>query len=209
MVVRAWDLAATAATGGNDPDWTTGVKMTRDQPGRFIVLDVVHMRGSPHEVETAIAEAARIDGTSVSIGLPQDPGQAGKHQAKYLASRLAGYRIAISPETGAKTTRAAPVASQVEARNFAIVRAGWNHAFLEELRDFPVRPQGRPGRCAIACLHDADRGRGAGAPHLVAVPDTCERRSWRRLWRTTVARTVRHGGEVPVQCARQTCAGMP
>ena len=137
MVVRAWDLAATAATGGNDPDWTTGVKMTRDQPGRFIVLDVVHMRGTPHEVETAIAEAARIDGTSVSIGLPQDPGQAGKHQAKYLASRLAGYRIATSPETGAKTTRAAPVASQVEARNFAIVRAGWNHAFLEELRDFP------------------------------------------------------------------------
>src|SRR3954447_8875912 len=36
-----------------------------------------------------------------------------------------------------------------------------------------------------------------------------ERRSWRRLWRTTVARTVRHGGEVPVQCARHTCAGMP
>lgn len=30
-----------------------------------------------------------------------------------------------------------PVASQVEGRNFAIVRAGWNHAFLEELRDFP------------------------------------------------------------------------
>ena len=54
-----------------------------------------------------------------------------------LANRLAGYRISISPETGAKTTRAAPVASQVEARNFAIVRAGWNHAFLEELRDFP------------------------------------------------------------------------
>ena len=36
-----------------------------------------------------------------------------------------------------------------------------------------------------------------------------ERRSWRRLWRTTVARTVRHGGEVPVQCARHTFAGMP
>ena len=27
MVVRAWDLAATAATGGNDPDWTAGVKL--------------------------------------------------------------------------------------------------------------------------------------------------------------------------------------
>jgi predicted phage terminase large subunit-like protein len=29
------------------------------------------------------------------------------------------------------------VASQIEARNVAIVRAGWNHVFLEELRDFP------------------------------------------------------------------------
>jgi hypothetical protein len=28
-------------------------------------------------------------------------------------------------------------ASQVEAGNLAIVRATWNHAFLEELRDFP------------------------------------------------------------------------
>jgi predicted phage terminase large subunit-like protein len=137
MVVRAWDLAATAATGGNDPDWTAGVKLARDTMGRFIVLDVVHMRGTPHEMEAAISEAARIDGTTVTIGLPEDPGQAGKHQASYLTGRLAGYRIATSRETGAKTTRAAPMASQVEARNFAIVRAEWNHAFLEELRDFP------------------------------------------------------------------------
>ena len=137
VVVRAWDLAATAATGGNDPDWTAGVKLTRDGTGRFVVLDVVHMRGTPHEVEAAIGEAARVDGTSVTIGLTEDPGQAGKHQATYLTGRLAGYRVATSRETGAKATRAMPVASQVEGRNFAIVRAGWNHAFLEELRDFP------------------------------------------------------------------------
>jgi predicted phage terminase large subunit-like protein len=137
LVVRAWDLAATAATGGNDPDWTAGVKLARDSMGRFIVLDVVHMRGTPHEMEAAISEAARVDGTAVTIGLPEDPGQAGKHQASYLTGQLAGYRIATSRETGSKTTRAAPVASQVEGRNFAIVRAGWNHTFLEELRDFP------------------------------------------------------------------------
>ena len=137
MVVRAWDLAATAATGGNDPDWTAGVKLTRDETGRFIVLDVVHMRGTPHEVEAAIAKPRGSMARPSRIGLPEDPGQAGKHQATYLTGRLAGYRIATSRETGAKTTRAAPVASQVEARNFAMVRAGWNHAFLEELRDFP------------------------------------------------------------------------
>jgi predicted phage terminase large subunit-like protein len=136
-VVRAWDLAATAATRGNDPDWTAGVKLTRDNKGRFIVLDVVHIRGTPHDVEAAIEEAARIDGKQVTIGLPEDPGQAGKHQASYLTSRLAGHRVASSRETGAKTTRAAPVASQIEAHNLAIIRADWNHAFLAELRDFP------------------------------------------------------------------------
>ena len=42
-----------------------------------------------------------------------------------------------SRETGAKTTRARPVASQIEAGNVTLVRANWNHAFIEELRDFP------------------------------------------------------------------------
>jgi predicted phage terminase large subunit-like protein len=136
-VVRGWDLAATAALGGHDPDWTAGVKLARDDRGRFIVLDVVRMRGSPHQVEEAIGEAARVDGREVTIGLPQDPGQAGKHQAGYLTRQLAGYRIDASRETGSKLTRATPVASQVEAGNFGIVRASWNHALLEELRDFP------------------------------------------------------------------------
>jgi len=137
MVVRAWDLAATAATDGSDPDWTAGVKLMRDHKGHFTVLDVVRMRGTPREVEEAIAEAARIDGNSIAIGLPEDPGQAGKHQATYLAAQLAGHRISTSRETGSKVTRAAPVASQVEAHNFAMLRASWNHGFLEELRDFP------------------------------------------------------------------------
>ncbi|MEJ0016763.1 MAG: phage terminase large subunit [Acetobacteraceae bacterium] len=137
MVARGWDLAATSATGDNDPDWTAGVKLMRDRKGRFIVLDVAHLRGSPHEVESAIGEAARIDGTAVGISLPEDPGQAGKHQALYLVSSLAGHRVVTSRETGAKITRAGPIASQVEAGNVAMMRAQWNHAFLEELRDFP------------------------------------------------------------------------
>ena len=164
ILPRPWRPAATI------PDWTVGVKLTRDSQGRFIVLDVVRIRGTPHEVEAAIEEAARVDGPSVTIGLPQDPGQAGKHQASYLTSCLAGYRVESSRETGAKTTRAAPVASQIEARNFAIVRAGWNHAFLEELRDFPFgRKDDQVDALsrAFTMLTDA---RGAGTPSLHAVP---------------------------------------
>jgi predicted phage terminase large subunit-like protein len=45
--------------------------------------------------------------------------------------------MSASRETGSKLTRASPVAAQIEAGNLAIVRAGWNHSFLDELRDFP------------------------------------------------------------------------
>jgi predicted phage terminase large subunit-like protein len=136
-VVRGWDLAATAETGGNDPDWTVGVKLMREASGRFTVLDVVRLRGSPHEVEDTIHRTAEMDGRNVPVGLPEDPGQAGKTQLSYLSSRLAGHRIVSWRETGAKATRAGPVASQVEARNVAVVRANWNHSFFEELGNFP------------------------------------------------------------------------
>jgi predicted phage terminase large subunit-like protein len=136
-VIRAWDLAASVAVSGTDPDWTVGVKVTCDEVGRCTVLDVIRMRGSPRQVEESIITAARCDGSKVKISLPEDPGQAGKGQVAYLTARLAGYHVTSSRETGAKETRAAPAASQVEAGNVAIVRAAWNHAFIEELRDFP------------------------------------------------------------------------
>jgi predicted phage terminase large subunit-like protein len=138
--VRAWDLAATAATEGRDPDWTVGLKLGREPNGRTVVADIVRLRGGPHEVEQAIINTAAQDGRTVAVGLPQDPGQAGKQQVAWLAARLAGHHVVASPETGSKATRAAPVAAQADAGNLAVVEASWNRAFLEELRDFP---QGR------------------------------------------------------------------
>ncbi len=135
--VRAWDLAATAEARGRDPDFTVGLKLGRDWAGGYVVLDVVRFRGGPHEVEQAIAATAAADGPHVAIGLPQDPGQAGRAQIRYLTGRLAGHRVVSSPETGAKETRAMPVASQVNAGNVSLRRAPWNRAFLEELQDFP------------------------------------------------------------------------
>jgi predicted phage terminase large subunit-like protein len=136
-VVRSWDLAATAQAGTRDPDWTAGVKLLRTSEGRFVVADVVRLRGGPDEVEQAIVNTAKQDGNAVRIGLPQDPGQAGKQQVLYLTRKLAGYRVESSPETGDKATRAGPVVSQVNVGNFAVVRGAWNRAFLDELAGFP------------------------------------------------------------------------
>lgn len=136
-IVRAWDLAATVADGGNDPDWTVGIKLQAEPQGRYVVLDVVRVRGSPHGVVETIVATAKRDGADVRIGLPEDPGQAGKTQVAFFIAALNGYRVNASPETGAKATRVMPVASQIEARNVSIVRASWNHVFIEELRDFP------------------------------------------------------------------------
>jgi predicted phage terminase large subunit-like protein len=137
LVVRAWDLAATAATGDNDPDWTVGLKLSCNLNGTFTVLDVVRMRGTPRQVEEIIVATAAADGPAVRIGLPEDPGQAGRSQITYLVSRLRGYQVSASRETGGKTVRATPVASQMDAGNIAIVAARWNHALIDELREFP------------------------------------------------------------------------
>lgn len=136
-IVRAWDLASTAASCGADPDWTVGLKLLATRTGRYLVLDIIRLRGSPHEVVETVISTARRDGPSVTIGLPEDPGQAGKTQVAYLCGLLAGYYVTASRETGSKMTRAMPIASQIEARNLAIIRSKWNHAFLDELSDFP------------------------------------------------------------------------
>lgn len=136
-VVRAWDLAATVATTGRDPDWTVGLKLGRTVDGALCVLDVVRLRGGPLEVERAILAAAAADGVEVAVGLPQDPGQAGKQQVAYLTGKLAGWRVVASPESGSKLTRAGPVSAQVQAGLASVLRAHWNRALIEELRDFP------------------------------------------------------------------------
>ena len=136
-VVRGWDFAATAKRDGNEPDWTVGVKLWRAGDRRWVVLDVVRIRGSALQVEELLLKTAAQDGRKVTIALPQDPGQAGKFQASWFTGRLRGFHVVSTRESGPKTSRARYVASQVEAGHVEIVRAPWNRAFLEELRDFP------------------------------------------------------------------------
>ncbi len=138
--IRAWDLAATLASEGRDPDWTVGLKLAVTKDNHYLVTDIVRLRAGPTEVNNVIAATASQDGPSVTIGLPQDPGQAGKQQIAWLTARLAGHRVRASPETGSKLLRAQPAAAAVDAGMLSLLRAPWNRDFIEELRDFP---QGR------------------------------------------------------------------
>ncbi|MBU6448037.1 MAG: phage terminase large subunit [Rhodospirillales bacterium] len=137
MSVRAWDLAASQPGPGRRPDYTVGLKLGMTEDERLVVLDVRRLQGSPAQVEAALKDTARLDGMGTMISLPQDPGQAGAAQIAMLTRGLVGFRVASSPERDAKLVRAMPAATQVDAGNFAIVGAGWNDAFLAEMREFP------------------------------------------------------------------------
>ncbi len=135
--VRRWDLAATIQKDSNDPDWTVGLKMATDGT-RFYIKDVVRFRDAGDMVRRSIKNTASVDGHACHIEIPQDPGQAGKDQAKNIIGQNAGFRISAMRETGDKGTRAEPFGAQLEAGNVYLLKGDWNEAFIEELCGFPV-----------------------------------------------------------------------
>lgn len=136
--VRRWDLAATVPSEDNpDPDYTAGVKMGRRSNGRYVIADVCRDRLRSHDVRAMVKRVAGHDSIECKIGLPQDPGQAGKEQAESYVSALAGYTVKTARETGDKVTRADPFAAQWQAGNIDLVRGAWNEAFIAELEAFP------------------------------------------------------------------------
>ena len=137
QAIRGWDLAASLGSPGRSPDYTVGLKLGVTAENLLVVLDVARLQAAPAQVETKILEMARLDGAGTVIALPQDPGQAGAAQIAMLTRSLNGYRVVASPERDAKTIRAMPAATQMDAGNLAMVAAPWNDALLAELRAFP------------------------------------------------------------------------
>ena len=136
-IVRYWDLAATEKHEFNDPDWTVGIKLGRDQNGGYWLLDIVRMRANPGDVERLLLNTAMRDGKKVRIGFGQDPGQAGKSQALHLVRALSGFTVRPAPESGDKLTRFGPFSSQCRAGNVKILRGTWNEELFRVLEGFP------------------------------------------------------------------------
>jgi predicted phage terminase large subunit-like protein len=137
VAVRGWDLAGTGDAKG-DPDWTVGVKLVRSAAGFLFIDDVVRFRAVPSEVAERVRAVTVADGKAVTVGLPQDPGQAGKSQIMFYIQMLAGFRVVATLESGKKEIRADGVSSQVSGGTMSMRRAHWNAAFMDELANFPV-----------------------------------------------------------------------
>jgi len=131
--VRGWDLASLDGAG----DWTAGAKLGRYPDGRYVIADMVRVQEGPDARDRTLTNTAALDGVHCRISIPQDPGQAGRTQVLDLTRKLAGRSVRSSPEGGDKVTRAEPLASQVNVGNVMVLRAAWNDAVIEEMRNFP------------------------------------------------------------------------
>ncbi len=138
VCARGWDLAATdEATSA----FTAGVRMWMLLDGRIVIDDVARGKWLPSQVEDVVKQRAVQDEVlcvRAVQDLPQDPGAAGVTQRAALAKLLHGHVFYSSTESGSKTDRARPFASQVELKNVYLVRGDWNKAFIREAGTFPV-----------------------------------------------------------------------
>lgn len=136
--VRYWDLAATEAKDGKDPDWTAGAKVSRSRAGVYYIEDVRRTRSTPAGVEALVKQTAQLDGIGVDTWMEQEPGSAGVNTIDHYRRRvLDGFTFRGWKETGNKEMRAMPASSQAEAGNVKLVSGAWIGDFLDELELFP------------------------------------------------------------------------
>lgn len=141
--IRAWDFAASEATemSANVPDYTVGVKMSRDKYGTYYIEDVIRFQARTDKVIKTVIETAHMDGLEdCDVCIPVDPAAAGKTAAMFYMKLLA--ESGISAKTKATTsnlgklTRFKPFCALAESRSVKVLKAPWNDAFLAELEAF-------------------------------------------------------------------------
>lgn len=142
--VRSWDLAASVESETNkNPDWTVGVKMSRDKMGYYYIEDVQRFRALSDGVIKEIIATARKDidlHGECKVTIPKDPGAGGKTANAFQLRTLAEHGIhatsvQVSGHSG-KIARFLPFCTLAESRYVRLVKGDWNEAFLVELEFF-------------------------------------------------------------------------
>ena len=105
--------------------------------GLWYVLNVIHFRGRPKEVEMRIAQTAQIDPFGTKIRMEMEPGASGQIVIDhYTRNVLPGFNFKGVPSIKNKQLRAGALSSAAEAGNVVLIRAPWNMAYLDELENF-------------------------------------------------------------------------
>jgi predicted phage terminase large subunit-like protein len=140
--VRSWDFASTLpSVAVPNPDWTAGVKMSRDKYGIYYVEDVVRLRDRTDKVLKAVIDTAIADGVDeCSVTIPKDPGAAGSTANSFYIRTLAENGIVARSCTisghNSKVTKFQPFAALCESGSVRVVKGDWNEAFFLELEQF-------------------------------------------------------------------------
>jgi predicted phage terminase large subunit-like protein len=135
---RGWDKAVSEPSAAYpDPDWTRGVKMGVTTEGRYIVLHLASLRGSPHAVDTLMKNTTSQDGHDCKVAIWQDPAQAGIVDITHIKSILAGYWVDSERTSKNLEAFAGPLSTQCEAGNVDVLEGAWNEEFFSELEGFP------------------------------------------------------------------------
>lgn len=131
--VRYWDKASSL---DKDADFTAGVLMAVREDV-FYVVDVIEKKVTPKGRRDLQRACAENDPKGTVIWIEHEGGSSGADAAEEEAKALAGFAVHWEHPTGPKWSRAESLASQCEAGNVVIVKAGWNRKFIEQLCQFP------------------------------------------------------------------------
>lgn len=140
-VVRMWDLAATAKTKRNDPDWTFSVRMGLDHQNRWWVLDLAGFRKNPGDVEGEIKRIIALDPADTEHAVFKDPAAAGKLYATALSASMPEFGVVSYSTPGSKEANARGFSVQVTNGNVWIAQGLGGpvlNEYFEQLESFPL-----------------------------------------------------------------------
>jgi predicted phage terminase large subunit-like protein len=152
--VRFFDTAGTEKSmTKQDPDYTAGVLILKNQAGKYFILDVQAGQLGPAAVEDLMLSTAVSDyqwakdrGIGYQFNWELEPGSGALRDAMHITGELRklvpGCLAYAVPARGDKLTRSKPLA--IASRplgsvygNVKLVRAGWNDAWLNHMHNIP------------------------------------------------------------------------
>jgi len=143
--------------------------------GTIVVANVIRGRWEWPQAVRMIATTAQQDGAAVSQGVEVVGAQVGALQTLLADPLLAGLTFIPVTVHADKLTRALPTIARAEQGKLAVVRAGWNREFLDELCAFPeTRHDDQVDGLAAGCSMLTNIGTGAFSSadgFLLSAPD--------------------------------------